>query len=67
MSASIETGKEILRLVIFAAIAAGITALIEYFTNVPDTTVAAIILLILRAADKYIHKSDLDHNGILPF
>ena len=67
MTANVETLKEVLRLVVFAAVAAAITVLINYVAEVPETTVTAIILLLLRAADKWVHESELKHNGIVPF
>ena len=66
-SASVATIKEVGRLVIFAAIGAGLTALIGIVAEVPTTTSTAIISLILRAVDKYIHKADVQANGLLPF
>ena len=66
-SASVATIKEVARLVIFAAIGAGLTVLIGFVVEVPGTTFTAIILLLLRAVDKYIHKADVQANGLLPF
>lgn len=62
-----ESIKEVLRLVVFAAVGAIVTALINYFGDVDQTTSVAIILLVLRALDKYIHKAEVQANGLLPF
>lgn len=60
----VEAAKDIARLVVFAI--PGL--LIGYFTDLPATQVTAVILLVLRAVDSYIHNDPTTKtNGLTPF
>lgn len=59
-----EALKEIGRLILFAI--PGIV--LGYFTSLPETQTTVIIVMVLRAVDKYIHTNDgIKANGIAPF
>lgn len=62
--AIVEASKDILRLIVFAI--PGI--IIGYVTDLPATQTTAIVLLILRSVDSYIHNNDgIKANGLTPF
>lgn len=62
--ALIEAGKEMARVALLAALG----FVLSYVGDLPETTTTGVVLLVLRALDKYIHKSELtDANGLLPF
>lgn len=70
--AILEGVKEFLRLVVIAAVSAGLAAAAAYFTNFNDPMVVVIgttfLSYIIKAWDKYIHKSDATpSNGVVPF
>lgn len=56
-AALIEAAKELFRVLLFGAIGWAVA----YFTALPETQTTAIILIVLRIADKYIHD---DSTGI---
>lgn len=66
--AIIEGAKEVLRLAFFAAITAVVAWLTEKVGGAdPSSTFYIVGTLVLRFADKYVHKSDIKANGIAPF
>lgn len=68
-TAVVEGVKELLRLALFAGIAAGITYLTQVLTSLDPGSVEAIVLtLVLRFVDKYVNKNpSIKHNGLAPF
>ena len=68
MNANVEALKEIIRLVVFAAIAAIVTTLLNYVVQLPETTTTIILAGVLRYADKYVHENkNIGAKGIIPF
>ena len=67
--ALISTMKEAGRIAILAAASAVITFGYAELANMPtDTTSAIVLTVILRLADKFIHKNDaIEENGLVPF
>lgn len=62
--ATIEALKELGRVLLFAAIGWAVA----YVTALPETSTTAIILLVLRTLDKYIHENPaIKAKGIAPF
>lgn len=62
--ALLEAAKELGRVLLFAAIGWGI----GYVTSLPENTTTAVVLLVLRAADKYVHENpNIEAKGVAPF
>lgn len=56
------------RLVTFAVLATVVTFLIStVIPTLPDTQTTAVLILLLRMVDKYIHKSDMKSSGLVSF
>lgn len=64
-----ETLKEGARIVILAAVSALLSFLLgKVVPDMPQTQTTAILTLVLKMADKWIHSNqDLTANGLLPF
>lgn len=59
-----EAVKEVARLAVLAAIG----AVIAWLSDLDQTTTVMIVTAVLRAVDKWIHKSEeTELNGLLPF
>jgi len=61
--AAFEAVKELARIALFGAVG----ALIAYVTGLEQTTTTIVALFILRAVDKYLHKSDIATKGLSRF
>lgn len=68
--ALIEAGKELLRVAVLAAIPV-ISA--SFNTQTGEVSIdwrvvtAVVVVAVLKALDKYVHKSDIPVKGVLPF
>lgn len=63
-----EMVKEGGRLVVFAAVAALITYVLNQVATLPETQTTVVLTLVLRMADKLIHESKAtNRNGLVPF
>jgi hypothetical protein len=70
--ALIEGAKELGRVVLIAAVSAGLTAALSWASGLDDKSVQFIIVSILTAAgkawDKYVHENpETTAKGIVPF
>lgn len=62
--ALISAGKEAARVALLAAVG----FFMAYVSDLPETSTTAVVLLVLRFVDKYIHKSNkVTAKGLLPF
>lgn len=58
-NASQEALKEVIRLALFAAVSAFITAVIKSLTEVQDQTmIITVLTFVFKYADKWIHEKD---------
>jgi len=73
---SLEALKEIGRYVLFLVVSWIITGAINYFVEIPQTELTAVLLLILRWLDKWLHykakeaaftKEPIRLTGLSPF
>lgn len=64
-----ESVKELARIVVFAAVAAAVTAALDYLAGLNSAELWVIVLTAaLRFADKYIHTAEgIKANGLVPF
>lgn len=60
--AVLEALKELFRVLLFAGIGWGVS----YVANLPETQTTAIVLLVLRAVDKFLHESSIKVKGLSP-
>lgn len=59
-----EAAKELARVILFATIG----FVIGYVTDLPQNTTTGVVLLLLRAVDKYLHENpEVKLNGLAPF
>lgn len=64
-----KSALELGRIAFFGAISAVITWLTALLTDIPATSVQALLITaLLRAADKYVHKDEnINLSGLAPF
>lgn len=67
MGAKTKATKEGLRYILFLIVSWIITGAINYFIQVPQTETTAILVLVLRWVDKYLHESGVAESGLSRF
>ena len=66
--AFVESIKEIIRLAVFAGVAAVVSALLAGVNQLPESTTTVVLTFLLRAADKFVHENkDIKMSGLVPF
>ncbi len=62
-----EAIKEAGRLALFGAVSILISALLERVVTLPQDTTVVVLTFILKATDKYLHKSEIAVHGLSRF